>query len=419
MGIAIIGGRLIDPLNQIDALQDVYITNGKIAAIGAAPEYFPIEQTINAEDKVVCPSFVDLRAKLWGTYPIQAIQTEILAAAKGGVTTVCGIPDIKQGNTLFSQILQEFSPIQIVPLGILTQDFKGLQLTEMAGLSKLGYGGVTNGLVPIENTQLLNNALSYAATLGLKVFLYPRDAWLGIDGYCHEGVISARLGLKGIPETAETIALARDLQLVEQTGVQAHFCNLSTKKSVQMIKAAQIKGLPVTADVTAYHLHLTEHDIGEFDSQCHTIPPLRSPLDRDGLQQGLQEGILSGICSDHQPCSIDAKLGPFARTKPGISGLETLLPLCLRLVQEDILTLNEVIAYLTYRPAQILGIDTGHLACGQLANVCIFDPDYQWVLNPAEMVSYGKNTPFGGWKFQGIVTHTLVAGEVIYKATLS
>jgi dihydroorotase len=427
MRMVIRGGRLIDPYNQVDALQDLYLADGRVAAIGKAPEGFLAEQEIDAQGQIVCPGLIDLRARLRepGQERKGTIATETLAAAKGGITTLCCPPDtVSVIDTpavadLIAHRAAQHRRTRILPLGALTQGLKGSQLTEMAILREAGCVGVSNALVPIANSQVMRRAMEYAATLGITVFLHPRDSWLGIDGCCHEGIVSARLGLTGIPETAETVALARDLLLVEQTGVQAHFCHLSSSRAVRMVREAQAEGLPITADVTAYHLHLTEHDIGEFDSQCHVIPPLRSLRDRDALHEGLRDGSLSAICSDHQPHEIDAKLGAFPITEPGISGLETLLPLSLRLAQDDILTLAEVIAYLTYQPAQVLGIESGHLAPGQLADICIFDPNCHWILKPEEMVSHGKNTPFGGWEFQGQVTHTLLEGRVVFKIETS
>jgi dihydroorotase len=424
MRTVIRGGRLIDPYNQVDALQDLYLADGRIVALGKAPEGFLIEQEIDAQGQIVCPGLIDLRARLRepGQERKGTIATETLAAAKGGITTLCCPPDtISVIDTpavadLIAHRAAQHQRTRILPLGALTQGLKGLQLTEMAILRESGCVGVSNALVPIANSQIMRRAMEYAATLGIKVFLHPRDPWLGIDGCCHEGIVSARLGLAGIPETAETVALARDLLLVEQTGVQAHFCHLSSGRAVQMVREARAGGLPITADVTAYHLHLTEHDIGEFNSQCHVIPPLRSLRDRDALHEGLRNGTFSAICSDHQPHEIDAKLGAFPITEPGISGLETLLPLALRLAQDDVLTLPEVIAYLTHQPAQVLGIEGGHLAPGEWADICIFDPDRHWILKPEKMVSHGKNTPFGGWEFQGRVTYTLLEGRVVFAA---
>ncbi|QBQ54029.1 dihydroorotase [Nitrosococcus wardiae] len=424
MRLVIKNGHLIDPYNEVDAVQDLYLADGRVVAIGNAPEDFRAEQEINAQDQIVCPGLIDLRARLRepGQERKGTIATETLAAAKGGITTLCCPPDtISVIDTpavadLIAHRAAQHQRTRILPLGALTQGLEGLQLAEMAILREAGCVGVSNALVPIANSQVMRRAMEYAATLGITIFLHPRDPWLGIDGCCHEGIVSARLGLTGIPETAETVALARDLLLIEQTGVQAHFCHLSSSRAVRMVREARAEGLPITADVTAYHLHLTEHDIGEFNSQCHVIPPLRSLRDRDALHEGLRDGTFSAICSDHQPHEIDAKLGAFPITEPGISGLETLLPLSLRLTQDDILTFPEVIAYLTYQPAQVLGVEGGHLAPGQRADICIFNPHDHWVLKPEEMVSQGKNTPFEGWEFQGRVTYTLLEGRVVFAA---
>jgi dihydroorotase len=210
------------------------------------------------------------------------------------------------------------------------------------------------------------------------------------------------------------VAVARDLALIEQTGVRAHFSQLSTARAVAMIAEAQERGLPVTADVTAHHLHLSEHDIGYFNSECHVIPPLRSERDRDGLRKALQDGVISAICSDHQPHESDAKLAPFIESEPGVSGLETLLALTLRLVDDGLIDLTQAIAALTSEPADIIGVDTGNLAIGSTADICIFDPEARWTLNTNDMVSRGHNSPFAGWEFKGKVTHTLIGGVLVY-----
>jgi dihydroorotase len=228
-------------------------------------------------------------------------------------------------------------------------------------------------------------------------------------------VVSACLGLPGLPETAETIEVARDLLLAEQTGARLHFCHLSTARAVDMLGEAQQRGLPVTADVTAHHLHLTEMDTADFNSQCHVLPPLRTPKDRQRLRAGLTEGIVAAVCSDHQPHERDARLRPFCATEPGISALETLLPLTLQLVQEGLMGLSQAVACLTCHPAAILGLQRGTLTVGAPGDVCIFDPEARWVLKEEGMVSRGHNTPFLGWELRGRVTHTFLAGKVVYE----
>jgi dihydroorotase len=256
--------------------------------------------------------------------------------------------------------------------------------------------------------------MEYAATLNLTLFINAADPWLQAQGCVHEGTVSTRLGLGGIPEAAETIAIARDLMLIEKTGVSAHFHNITTAKAVDMIRDAQKKGLPVTADVSPHHLHLSEHDIGNYDSLSHVLPPLRSTRDRDQLQQGLRDGVISAISSNHQPLDNDAKLGPFAETMPGISGLETMLPLTMKLVDDEELTLMQALASLTCNPADILGIDAGRLKVGGDADICIFDPSAHYQCNPKEFVSAGKNSPFSGWLFQNQVNHTVFNGKIVF-----
>jgi dihydroorotase len=303
---------------------------------------------------------------------------------------------------------------RIVTLGALTLGLEGKQLSEMQDLKEAGCVGMSNGLHVVKNTLVMRRAMEYAATLDMTVFIHAEDPWLNNDGCAHEGEVSSRLGLTGIPACAETIAVARDLRLIELTGVRAHFCQLSTAQAVQMISRAQYEGLPVTADVTAHHLHLTEIDIGDFNSMCHVRPPLRTERDRDALRAGLQKGILNTICSDHQPQDVDAKLAPFSETEPGISGLETLLPLSLRLVEDGLMSLQEVLGCLTCNPADVLGINAGRLVPGGIADICIYDPERYWSLSSERFVSRGHNSPFLNWELKGCVTHTILQGQVVY-----
>jgi dihydroorotase len=256
--------------------------------------------------------------------------------------------------------------------------------------------------------------MEYAATHDLTVFLHSEDPSLRDAGTVHEGPVSARLGIPGIPEAAETVAVARDLALVACTGVRAHFCRLSTAHAIKMVARAQFDGLPVSADVSAHQLFLTDEDVATFDSNCHFRPPLRSSEDRDALRQGLCNGSIAAICSDHQPHENDAKEAPFPATEPGASTLETLLPLALRLQQSNTLGLSDVIALLTSGPGRIIGSSFGTLTPGSSADVCIFDPDYRWQLNEDTMLSRGHNTPFLNQEMIGLVTHTLLSGHLVY-----
>lgn len=425
MSLVIRGGHLIDPANGIDDKRDVFIDErGFIAGIGRAPGDFKPRRTLDAAGKIVCPGLVDLRARLRepGLEYKATLESELRAAVAAGITTLCCPPDTDPviETPAMAQMIQSrawrFGLAFIHPLGALTQGLEGQRLSDMEALDEAGCVGFTNALQPIKDTLVMRRAMEYAASFDLTVFLHSEDPWLRNNGCVHEGEIGARLGLAGIPEAAETVGVARDLALIDRTGVRAHFCGLSTAAAVAMIADAQKRGLPVTADVTAHHLHLTEHDIGAFNTQCHVQPPLRSRSDREGLRQALQHGALSAICSDHQPHEPDAKLAPFADSAPGISALETLLPLALKLVDEKVLALSDAIALLTHRPADILGVDAGRLSVGETANVCIFDPKADWVLTEDVLVSRGRNTPFLGWKFRGRVTETVVGGELVYQA---
>ncbi|HEY9147776.1 MAG TPA: dihydroorotase, partial [Gammaproteobacteria bacterium] len=411
MGSVIRGGRIIDPANQIDRVADLYLDQGRIVAIGTAPQGFDEDEVIDAAGQIVCPGIVDLQARLRepGQKHKGSIASETAAAAAAGVTTLCCPPDTQpviDTPAVAEQIRRRAAAAglaNVLPIGALTQGLEGEQLAAMQALSSAGCVVMGNARRAIHSTLIQRRALEYAATLGLTVFISAEDPWLGADGCAHEGAVSTRLGLPGIPECAEVIALGRDLMLVEQTGIRAHFGQLSSARSVAMIAEARAKGLPVSADVSAHQLFLTEMDISDYNSLCHVRPPLRTQRDRDGLRQALGSGVISAICSDHQPHDRDAKLAPFAVTEPGISALETLLPLTLRLVDEGVIGLSEAIARLTWQPAEILGVEAGRLSIGSPADICIFDPQQQWSVSEESLVSAGKNTPFLGWELRGRV----------------
>ncbi len=420
--ILIHGGRVIDPANNVDEVQDLYIAGGKVAALGTAPGGFTPDVTIDANDRIVCPGLVDICARLRepGQEQKATIASESLAAASGGITTMCCPPDTNPvidtpAVTEFIRLRAEAAGhARIVTLGALTQALAGEHLSEMAALRQAGCVGVSNALQPMINPLVQRRALEYAATFDLTVFLYPNDHWLADNGCAHEGKVATRLGLRGIPEAAETAAVARDLALIEQTGVRAHFCRLTTGRAARMVARAQFDGVPVTADVAMPYLYLTEMDISDFNTSCHLQPPLRTVEDRQQLRDALQQGTISAVCSDHQPHEADAKLGPFPATAPGISGLDSLLSLGLRLVDEHALELSDLIQRLTAGPADVLGLPYGNLGVGMTADVCVFNPADSWQLDSTTMRSSGQNTPFTGWEMKGRVTHTLLAGKQVY-----
>jgi dihydroorotase len=423
-GTSIVNGRLIDPANGVDALLDLHILDGKVAAVGAPPEGFQPAAVIDARGQVVCPGLIDLAARLRepGFEYKATIASETAAAARSGITTLCCPPDTDPVidtpavATLIRRRAKQARKARVLSVGALTQGLRGDQLSEMASLQAAGCVALGNAQAPLVNTLVERRALEYAATFGITVFLRPEDKHLRDNGCVHEGAVAARLGLPGIPEAAETVAVARDLALAEHTGATIHFRGLSTATAVRMLRDAQAARLPVTADVSAHQLHLTENDLLDFDAQCHVTPPLRTPTDRDMLRQAVRDGTIGAICSDHQPHDIDAKEAPFPATAPGISALETLLPLALRLVEENVLDLPTAIARLTVGPAQILSLPYGRLDPGRVADVCVFDPAAVWRLDRATMASAGRNTPFHGWELAGQVTHTLFEGRVVYRS---
>ena len=421
--ILIRGGRLIDPASQTDDKIDIYIADGQIIALRNPPADFAPERIINAQGQVVCPGLIDLCARLRepGQEHKADIASETQAAVANGITTLVLPPDthpvIDEPAVveLIRRRNQAAAQARVYALGALTKGLLGEQLAEMSALKDAGCVGVSNALRPFSNTLVLRRCLEYAATFDLTVFFNPVDPWLTDKGSAHDGQIAARLGLAGIPAAAETAELARILALVEEVGVRAHFGRLSSAKGAVLIQRAKADGLAISADVSAHQLHLTELDIERFDSSCYVLPPLREQRDKDALRTQLASGVIDALCSDHQPHEAGAKEDAFSATEPGISGLDTLLPLGLKLVEENVLTLNDLIARLSWKPAQILNLSLGRLPVGAAADVCIFKPGEHVHKTAANWRSHGHNSPFMDWELPGQVGHTLVAGRVVYK----
>lgn len=422
MRILIRGGRLIDPSRDNDAVTDLAITDGLVTAVGSIPGDFVADRTIDATDRLVLPGLVDLQARLRepGYEHKGTIASETAAAAAGGVTTLCCPPDSNPvlDNPAVAELIrhraEEAGQCRVLPIGALTRGLAGEHLSEMRALREAGCVAVSNSPQPVANTLVMRRALEYAATLGLTVLFDSEDPWLGA-GCMHEGQVSTRLGLPGVPECAEVIGVARDLVLIQQTGVRAHFSRLSSARAVELVAEAKQRGLPVTCDVSAHQLFLTELDVEPYNALCHVRPPLRTQRDRDALRAAVAEGVITAICSDHQPHDRDAKLAPFAATEPGIAGVETLLPLVLRLVEEGVMPLGQAIARVTQGPAAVLQRPFGSLQAGVPADICIVDPEQWWNVSEQALLSRGKNTPFLGWELKGRVTHTLFEGRVVFE----
>jgi dihydroorotase len=426
MKIHIKGGRLIDPRNNIDAVRDLYVAAGKIVAVGAAPAGFSANRTIDATDRIVCPGLVDLSARLRepGFEYIATLESEMAAATAGGVTSLACPPDTDpplDEPGLVEMLKFRASNLhkaRVFPIGALTAGLKGVQLTEMAELRDAGCVAFSHADVPLTDNQVLFYAMQYAATFDIPVWLRPQDAALARNGVAHDGQVATRLGLPSIPVCAETTALAVILLLARETGARVHLCRLSSAAGINMVRRARHDGAKVTCDVAVHHLHLSEMDIGYFDPHCHLIPPLRSQRDRDALRKGLADHTIDAVCSDHCPVDDDAKQVPFSESEPGATGLELLLPLTLKWAEEDQLALPLALSRITCDAANILGIDAGHLSVGAEADVCVYDPERYWKVEPSSLLSQGKNTPFSGFELKGRVTHTLVGGQVAYEARL-
>jgi dihydroorotase len=424
VSISIINGRLIDPAHGIDDFLDLHIDGETVVAVGHAPAEFAADEIIDARDCVVCPGLVDLAASLRepGYEHKATLASETAAAARGGITTLLCTPDTNPviDNSavveLVHRMARKLGQARILATGALTRGLKGEQLSEMAALKQAGCVAVSNAHHPLASTLVERRALEYATTFGLTVFLRSEDRHLRAGGCAHEGAVAARLGLPSIPSAAESVAVARDLALAEHTKAKVHFRNLSTQTAARMIGEAQAAGLAVTADVAAHQLHLTEMDVDGFVAECHVSPPFRTLGDRAALRRAVADGTIAAICSDHQPHEPDAKQRPFPETEPGISGLETLLGLTLRLVEEKVLDLPTAIARVTSGPADILDLPYGRLSVGSPADVCVFDPERRWTLDTGTMRSEGRNTPFSGWDFPGYITYSLFNGRIVYRA---
>ncbi len=422
--IHIKGGRLIDPANGIDDQLDLWLADGRVLAVGDPPQGFVPDQVIDATGRIVCPGLIDLGVHLRepGQEHKGTICSEARAAARGGITTLVCMPDTQPVIDtpavweLIRRRAKACGSARVLAIGALTQGLGGEQLAEMGALKQAGCVAVSNTRRPMASTLVSRHALEYASTFDLPVILCSEDPHLKAKGCVHEGAVASRLGLPGIPAAAETVAVARDLALTEHTGSRSHFHTLSTGRAIEMIRQARQDGARLSAGVAIHQLFLMDTDVDGFDAACHVDPPLRTQSDRDRLRQALRDGDIQVICSDHQPHEADAKTEPFPLTAPGISGLETLLPLSLKLVEEGVLDLPTAIAALTAGPARALDLPLGRLEPGRSADICIFDPDAIWDLNPENMASRGKNTPFAGWEFRGRVTHTLFEGRLTWSS---
>jgi len=424
MKIHIKGGRLVDPKSGVDVKRDVYVAAGKIVGLGEPPAGFSANRVIEAGNLVVCPGLVDLAARLRepGFEYMATLESEMKAAIAGGVTSLACPPDTdppldEPGLVEMLKFrAKNLNQAHVYPVGALTQGLQGERLTEMAELVDAGCVAFSHADYALSDNEMLRRALQYAATFGFPVWLRPQDAALSRHGVAHDGQVATRLGLHGIPVCAETVAISTILILVRETRARVHLARLSSAEGVALVRQAKADGLPVSCDISVNHAHLTEMDVAYFDPNCHLVPPLRTQRDRDALLAGLADGTIDAICSDHTPVDEDAKQLPFAEAEVGATALELLLPLTLKWADESRTTLLTALAKITEAPARVLGIDAGQLSAGHTADICVFDPEQYWKIEPGALQSQGKNSPFLGFELKGKVRYTLVEGQVVYEA---
>ena len=424
MKIHIRGGRVVDPRNGIDRVQDVYIAAGKIVAVGEAPKGYTANRTIDAENLVVCPGLVDAAARLRepGFEYMATLESEMEAAIAGGVTSLACPPDTdppldEPGLVEMLKFrAKTLNRARVYPIGALTQGLKGSRLTEMAELRDSGCVAFSHADVPLADHQVLLLAMQYASTFGIAVWLRPQDAALARNGVAHDGQVATRLGLPAIPVCAETVALSVLVLLARETGARVHVCRLSSAEGVEMVRRAKNDGLPITCDIAIHHAHLSEMDIGYFDPNCRVMPPFRSERDREALRRGLADGTIDVACSDHTPVDEDAKQVPFSEAEPGVTGLELLLPLTLKWAHESGVPLATALSRITWDAARVLDVDAGHLSAGSAADLCIFDPARYWKVTAAALKSQGKNTPYLGYEVPGSVRYTVIEGQIVYES---
>ena len=430
MKILIKNGRVVDPARNFDEIADVAIAAGRVLAIGRTPPDFAPNRTIDARGCIVAPGLVDLAARLRepGHEHEGMLESEMAAAVAGGVTSLVCPPDtdpVLDEPGLVDMLkfrAEKLHQARVFPLGALTRGLAGEVLTEMAELTESGCVGFSQAEVPLANTQVLQRALQYASTFDYAVWLRPQELHLG-KGVAASGPLATRLGLSGVPVAAETIALHTIFELIRATGARVHLCRISSAAGVALVRAAKDEGLPVTCDVSVNSLHLTDVDIGYFDSRMRLNPPLRQQRDRDALREALADGTIDALVSDHTPVDEDAKTLPFAEAEPGATGLELLLGLALKWAQEDGVGLMRALAVLTSEPARVLGpalgtlqASAGQLVEGGIADLCVFDPQAAWQVEPAALRSQGKHTPFSGHELPARVRSTIVGGQVAFDA---
>ncbi len=424
------GGQVIDPASGLNKKADLALENGVVVAIENIASDFQPERTIDATGCLVLPGLVDLAVRLRepGNEHARMLESEMGAAMAGGITSLVCQPDtdpVLDEPGLVEMLrfrAEKLQQARVYPLGALTRGLKGENLTEMVMLSDVGCVAFSQAEALLSNTQVMQRAFQYASTFGYAVWLRPQDYHLG-QGVAASGPLATRMGLSGVPAMAETIAMHTIFELMRATGARVHLCRISTAAGVELVRQAKRDGLKLTCDVSINSLHLTDTDIGFFDSRARLNPPLRQQRDRDALRAGLADGAIDALVSDHTPVGEDAKALPFAESEPGATGLELLLSLAYKWHLDTGVDLVRALSTITDKPAAVMGAAmgpregrTGRLQVGGLGDVCVFDPSVHWTVTSDSLVSQGKHTPFSGYELPGRVRCTLVGGRVAYVA---
>jgi dihydroorotase len=425
--ILIRGGRVIDPSRGADGISDVYLEDGKVASVGRDIGSPDGAITLDARGKVVTPGLIDLHVHLRepGQEDIETVASGAMAAAVGGFSAVCAMPNtdpVTDNQAAVGFIVsqaQRAGKARVYPIGAISLGQKGQQLAEFGELVGAGAVAVSDDGKPVVSSHLMRTALEYARTFGIPVADHCEEPTLSAGGAMHEGIVSTRLGLKGIPAAAEEIMVARDILLAELTGGHVHLCHMSTRGSVELIRRAKEKGLRVTAEACPHHFTLTHEQCEGYNTNAKMNPPLREPADREAIRQGLRDGTIDVICTDHAPHHYDAKEREFDDAPNGIIGLETSLGLAItELVETGLLTLCDLVNRMSTTPARVFNLAGGTLAAGSAADITIIDPKVSWVVNPSEFYSKSRNTPFAGRRLIGRADVTVVRGQIVHQREL-
>lgn len=422
MNLILKNGRLLDPATGRDEIGDVVLQDDRIRDLGPGIAVSG-PGTLDCTGLIIAPGFIDIHVHLRepGFEYKETIETGTHSAVAGGFTSVCAMPNTRPvndnaGTTSFLvQRAKELGYARVYPIGAITEGSKGERMAGLGEMHRAGAVGFSDDGRPVMNAQIMRRAMEYASMFGLPIIEHAEDLNLSAGGAMHEGEYSLRLGLRGISAASEEVIVARDLLLAEQTGASIHIAHLSTAGAVRLVRDAKARGIRVTAEVTPHHFTLIDEDVVQYDPNFKMNPPLRSSADREAVIEGLADGTIDVIATDHAPHAAHEKQQEFARAPFGIIGLETALPLSLRLVEQDRMSLHRMIEALSCRPAQIMKLPGGRLEAGTIADLTVFDPRRTWVCDPAQMHSKSRNTPFTGWNFTGQTVYTIVGGRVVFQ----